>query len=374
MKRSDSNHLSQIKPIFAIIFALIAWGCGESPGQLAGSTTTATVALGAGSYEPAARFIFKEQNFSNLIAYVTSPHTSYSCLGDVTKAFYVTGPDYSGAAPMPSPFPLASVADDFTPTNRPAFIKNVSTDMTNTYFALTQANAFQSDQCSYRGIASDPGPSSCADFDDQPPPSPAPTIAPTPTITPSPTPTATPTTAQYYQSQFYRVRDDWCSEQGPLKGPDPEQTKSYVGGVSIDLDRTYLGANEDLLMNITYHAYGTVSAAVPLTPSANWMGNQLTNDHTVLEVDLIGTASALTTLMGVKQPRSNTYYSSPSYPIYIKKIATFDDPYGSLRTEQVYLPISQNPLVDRVRIERIRGSYHLMQIDIYRLGNRAATQ
>ena len=365
--------LNDLKSSLLLGIALLLWACGGKPSHAPVSTVNSTpVPLGPGWNEPAARFIFHEANFSNLISYVTTPHTSYGCLGDVVKTFYVTGPDYSGLSPIPNAFPAAAVADDFSPTNRPAYIKNVSTDMTNTYFPLTQANAFQIDQCSYRGIASDPGASPCADFDDQPPASPAPTIAPTPTVTPTPTPTATPGSTPYFQSLYYRVRDDWCSQQGPIKGPDPVQTKSYVGGVSVDLDRTYLGANEDLIMNITYHAYGNTSdLATPLAGSAQWMGNQLQQDHTILEVDMVGTNSSLATLMGVKQPRSNTYYGNVSFPIYVKKIATLEDPFGSLRTEQIYLPISQNPLIDRIRIERIRGSYHLIQIDIYRLGNRA---
>jgi len=54
----------------------------------------------------------------------------------------------------------------------------------------------------------------------------------------------------------------------------------------------------------------------------------------------------------------------------MKEIATLEDPFGSLRTEQVYIPLSQNALIDRIRIERIRGSFHLFQVDLYRLGNR----
>ena len=112
-------------------------------------------------------------------------------------------------------------------------------------------------------------------------------------------------------------------------------------------------------MMVTYHS---------LNKNAAWPGAQLDNDRTILKVNLITTGAALDTLMGAKQPRQWTAYNAP---ISLKEIATLEDPFGSLRTEQVYIPLSQNTLVDRIRIDRVRGSYHLYQIDLYRLGNRS---
>jgi hypothetical protein len=57
-------------------------------------------------------------------------------------------------------------------------------------------------------------------------------------------------------------------------------------------------------------------------------------------------------------------------PVQISRLARFEDPFGSLRSESVVIPLSQNALVDRIRIERVRGSFHLYQVDLYRLGNR----
>jgi hypothetical protein len=96
------------------------------------------------------------------------------------------------------------------------------------------------------------------------------------------------------------------------------------------------------------------------------------DDETILQVNLVGTGLALSLLVGEAQPRARSDYDNTAMPIYMKSIATLRDPSASLRTEQVYIPLSQNPLMDRIRIERIRGSYHLFQIDLYRLGNRQA--
>jgi hypothetical protein len=161
------------------------------------------------------------------------------------------------------------------------------------------------------------------------------------------------------------VRDDWCTSQGPILSPDPETTKSYVGGVSIDIDRNELGADEDLLMIVTYHALNANSNA-----ATNYPGAQRTNDNTVMKVSLVGTGLDLTTLLQVKQPRVWTYYQNSSYPVYWREIASLEDPMGSLRSEEVYVPLSKSGRVDRIRIDRVRGSFHLYQVDLYRLGNR----
>lgn len=311
-----------------------------------------------GSSEPAARFIFHEDNFTNLSDYVTSKHTQYQCLGDVLKTYYVTGPDYTGTANL---FPYSATSDDFQPTTMPSFVKNVSVDLTQTYFALTQSNVIQTDACSYRNIAGTSDPSPCADFDDTPPAAPAPTVAPTPTPSPTVAPVATPTSTPYYGSKFYQVRDDWCTGQGPLVGPGPDASKAYVGGVNLDIDRTQLGTSEDLLMLVTYQA---------LNANAAWPSVQGTNDETILNVKLIGTSLGLDILLGARQPLSSSDYANPNYVIYTKELATLRDPFASLRTEQVYIPLSENALIDRIRLERVRGSFELYQIDLYRLGNR----
>lgn len=357
-------------PLFLNFFLGLALnGCGgkfiDKISAVESSSSSSSV---AGGSEPGARIIFSAANFTQLDQFTTSQNTSHQCLGDVLKVFYVNADDYMGG---PTAFPTPSAPDTLLPTNRPAFVKNISVDITSTYYAITQTSIVATDSCSYRGISSAPNPSSCADFDRTPAAAPTPTVPPIATPSPSPLPSSTPATTQYYGSNYYRVRDDWCVSQGPVIDPDPEITKASVGGVSIDLDRAELGANEDLLMLVTYHSLNENSG------TASWPANliagtaQTAQDHTVLKVNLVGTQQSLDTLLSVKQPRTWTYSNTSTYPVYLKEIATLEDPYGSLRTEQIYIPLSQNVLVDRIRIERIRGSYHLFQVDLYRLGNRS---
>ena len=173
---------------------------------------------------------------------------------------------------------------------------------------------------------------------------------------------AIPTTIPYYGTKYYQVRDDWCQDQGAYSGlGGGDATKSYVGGVDIDLDRTQLGNSEDVLMLVTYQS---------LNSNASWPGVQGVNDETILNVNLLGTGLGLQSLLGARQPTSTNDYGTTSIITYFKQLATLRDPFGSLRTEQVYIPLSQNGLIDRIRLERVRGSFQIYQIDLYRLGNR----
>jgi hypothetical protein len=345
------------------------------------TSTTSTTVLQPGQNEPAARIIFHQDFFTDVDDYNPDPAyhpsilTEYRCPGDLIKTFYANAGDYSGT---PTSMAVSNANDTFQPTVRPQFLKNVSVDITNSYFPSVMTDLFLSDVCSHRQIENSPLPSSCADFDRVPY-----SLSNVSVATSTPTPMPTPTTNEYFNSGFYRVRDDWCIAQGPVVQPDPEATKEGVGGVSIDIDRTKLSAKEDLLMVVTYHALNEnskagnwpASQAVDGTPTAGVPPAVTSTDHTqtdrtILKVNLVGTGEALDTILGVRQPRVWAYTNQASYPIYHKEIATLEDPFGSLRSEQVYLPISQNAFIDRIRIERDRGSYHLFQIDLYRLGNR----
>jgi hypothetical protein len=220
------------------------------------------------------------------------------------------------------------------------------------------SSTIQTDSCSYRGIGTAAGPATCADFDR------AIAAIPTPTVFPTATPIATPVAD--YETGYYRVRDSFCSFQGPIISNDPETTKSFVGGVNIDVDRDELGEAEDLLMVITYHSLNANSTA-----ATNWPAAQTAVDHTVLKINLVQTQMDLSSLWAVKQPRAWSYYPVSSFPVLWDTVATLEDPWGSLRSEQVLIPLSKSADMDRIRIERVRGSYLLFQVDLYRLGNRS---
>ena len=340
----------------SLIFMLLLSACGGAVSMSAKSTgTTAASTSYSESGESSARFIFKRDHFTKIEDFITFRHTSHQCLGDVLHVFKTSGSDYTGS---PTSFSVSDSTDSFLPTYMPDFVRNVSVDMTRTYYPETVSGVLQSDACSYRSHSINPSP--CADFDPGVSATPAP---PSPTVTPSPVPTATPSSTPYLPKHgFYRVRDDWCVGQGAVRDSDPSQTQSYVGGVNIDLNRKNLGASEDLLMVMTYQAF---------IAGDGWPFLQGAMDETQLQISLVGTGLGLDLLMGAPQPRAWMDYQSLQEPVYLDKIVTLRDPVSSLRTEQIYIPLSQNALIDRIRIDRVRGSYHLYQIDLYRLGDRS---
>ena len=354
-----------------LLFFLLLFGCGRSVDLASFEETQPPTEIAPGSSDPAARFIFHRDYFTNLEDFVSFQATGFKCLGDVTKTFYPSGGDYSASftpswnPPIPITFEISNQSDAFQPTYKPAFVKNVSVDVTRTYYLETASGTVQTDACSKRTDFIPPSP--CADFDPagaSPLPAPGPVV---PTPTPLPTPD-TPSDAPF--RSFYRVRDPWCQGQGAMQSSnEPELSRAYVGGVNIDLDRKSIGTNEDLLMLITYQSF-----AAGFFPSNTPVAINEIDNATKLRVDLIATGRTLDELLDRKQPRVvgdfGEFGSSGAPPILIRKLVTLEDPYPSLKTESVLIPLSANGLVDRIRLERIRGSYHLYQIDLYLLGNR----
>jgi hypothetical protein len=346
-----------------------------------------------GQQEKSVRIIFHRDNFTDLEDYILESFSNakfnaspddFSCTGDVTRVFRTSGGDYSsafypvGQAVAPEPFPLRPNSHPLIKaTYRAGFLRNVSVDTTKTYFPELPNTQLRSDGCSLRTSTQVRLPSACADFD---PPQLGPLAMPLPVtpvsaITSPPPPPVTPS---YINGLlFYRVRDPWCLGQGPLEVPtDPESTKAYVGGVSVDLDRNFIGSNEDLLMLITYQSFQSGGSwpytVFDINNPAELVGEE---EVTRLRVDLISTGRNIEVLLQRPQPRSigdldlgDEDKSVP--PVLVSKLATLEDPFPSLKTESVLVPLSQNPSIDRIRIERIRGTYQLYQIDLYLLGSR----
>lgn len=349
-------------------FFILLQACGAAvPSDSADTLDPEYSYSGAG--EKGVRILFHRNFFTNLDDFSSFQQTRFKCLGDVTQVFKVTGQDYTGS---PDAFDVSSSNDDLLPTYKPDFIRNVSVDVTNTFYATTQAGVVQTDACSYRQASVPTSP--CADFDwdgASATPDPVPTITPTPVPVPSPDPVATPTPPPYLAHHgYYRVRDPWCAGQGVVRSNDPEQTKSHVGGVNIDLNRARMGAREDLLLVLTYQAFRE-GASWPYSYNPVTQSPRMeATDESWLQVNLVGTSLSLEHLLGIDQPRAWSDFGNSSVPVYYKTLATFRDPYSALRSEQLVIPLSQNGLIDRIRIERVRGSFHLYQLDLYRLGNR----
>jgi hypothetical protein len=167
--------------------------------------------------------------------------------------------------------------------------------------------------------------------------------------------------ASGYNTGYYTTNDPSCYNAGPIASSDTNISKLLVGGVYIDLDRKQLGVYENLLLNLTILPLGTTNVNSDLT--------QLSSDQSaIFKVHLIHTGQSGDDVRQVKQPRTLTYTASDLYPQLVPDVAVVAPPVGEIRQEQVYLPISIDPTIDRIRIERYSGNAILIDASVYRLG------
>ncbi len=164
-----------------------------------------------------------------------------------------------------------------------------------------------------------------------------------------------------YNTGYYSMFDSSCIGSGPIASADPLQNKTLAGGVYFDIDRTQLGTYENLLLNITYLPLGQGN----LSPNID---NMTSGDEAVFRVHLVATGQSQSTLEAVLQPRFLTYADNSEFPEVVQTLAVLAPPTGQIHQEQLLLPISVNPSIDRIRIERVSGSGILIDASLFRLG------
>jgi hypothetical protein len=220
-------------------------------------------------------------------------------------------------------------------TQRPAFIKNVSLDMTDSNAAGSAT--LMCSQFPTAAPGTPPGANACA------------TLA---------------NAEDFVAIPFYTLLDTYCEGAGPISSPDPSVSKLLAGGAYFDIDRTQLGPNENLLLSVTYF---------PMSPNNVYpTGAQLTfSDQAFFKVHLKQTGQTLSFLEDLLQPRFITYDGEAgAYPTLVDTLAIMAPPGSHVRTDQVILPISSNPSIDQIRLERYSGTGILVSASLYRLGYR----
>lgn len=313
------------------------------------------------------RLVLNQESFNSIRNFPTGQTETLSCLGDARLYYSATGPAYDGVYQ-----PLRTFVDSgsLNRTARPVWLKNVSLDMTFTHFDDAEDGQLESDACSDRayGVRK---PSACAEFDN-----PSGITSNLPTLLPvsSPTPAPSPTPAAYaaFSSSatgFYRTKDGYCEGQGPIESTGIPTTKTYVGGIDIDLDRSRIGSNENFYFALTYHAMGPeYTAPGVVTP---WPDTDLSaDDEAMIRVRLLATGLSDSLLTRILQPRSLFNFNASNTTVVFEDLQTFQDEFRGVRTEGFLVPLSAFPTADRIRIERIRGTSYLYQLDLYRLGSR----
>jgi hypothetical protein len=164
-----------------------------------------------------------------------------------------------------------------------------------------------------------------------------------------------------YNSGFYTTYDESCTGAGPIASIDAATTKLLAGGVYIDINRSSLKSDENLLLNLTY---------IPLSENNKKpdQTNYSSTDNAILNIHLMKIGSTESTLQQIIQPRHLFYSSEDQYPKTVKKLAVSAPADGIVRQEQILIPLSIDPYIDRIRIERYSGSVVLIDATLFRLG------
>ncbi len=165
-----------------------------------------------------------------------------------------------------------------------------------------------------------------------------------------------------YSTGFYSLFDNACKGANPVLSADPELSKENAGGVYMDIDRSQIGPNENLLLTVTFIPLGSAN----LRPD----GAQLTDKETaVLEVHLVKTGQTVDALQTVQQPRYIRYADDQStYPHIVERLSVLSPPTGEVRQEQLLIPLSIDQGIDRIRIQRRSGSAILIDASLTRMG------
>jgi hypothetical protein len=166
---------------------------------------------------------------------------------------------------------------------------------------------------------------------------------------------------QGYGTGYYSMFDSSCIGSGPIDSPDPLQNKLYAGGVYFDIDRTQLGTYENLILNLTFLPLGPTNQS----PTINTMTSA---DTAVFQVDLVTTGQSNSALEAVLQPRFLTYTDNNEFPTVVQTLSVLAPPTGQIRQEQMLIPLSVNPSIDRIHIKRVSGSGILIDASLFRLG------
>jgi hypothetical protein len=167
-----------------------------------------------------------------------------------------------------------------------------------------------------------------------------------------------------YSTGYYSMFDNACKNANPVLYADPELSKENAGGVYIDIDRGQLGPNENLLLNVTFLPLGSSN----LKPDGMRLSDK---ESAVLEVHLIKTGQTQDALQTTQQPRYVRYADQQAlFPEIVQRLSVLSPPTGEVRQEQILIPLSTDPLIDRIRIQRRSGSAILIDASVFRMGFR----
>ncbi len=230
-------------------------------------------------------------------------------------------------------------------TVKPAFVRNISVDLTNVNEQASNAYVYPAHECSIKG-QNEPPTRACAFMDSN-----ADKVLPGQIV-------------RGIGSRFYTFEHLNCEGVGPVVN----QSYDYAGGIDIDLDRTFIGENEEILFQLTYFPMSRRNNRV-LTGSKG-PPNRSEGELSKLSIHLINIEDFTSSIQSAHQPRYFNYFESSRYPKIAKTYSALSTPRGYPIEKQFVISSAMSTKFNRIRIERIQGSAILVSAAIFLMGQR----
>lgn len=163
-----------------------------------------------------------------------------------------------------------------------------------------------------------------------------------------------------FNTGYYSLFDRSCAQAGPLATDDAEVNRLLAGGAYFDVDRNELEPDENLLLTVTFLPFGENNrkpGGETFTPS----------EQAFFRVHLMSTGFTEESLQQVYQPRHMTFSDEERFPKVVHTLSILAQPTGRVQQEQLLLPLSISPSIDRIRIERYSGSGVLLEATLHRM-------
>ncbi|MGE4232927.1 MAG: hypothetical protein AB7F43_06305 [Bacteriovoracia bacterium] len=168
---------------------------------------------------------------------------------------------------------------------------------------------------------------------------------------------------------FYTALDLNCVNQGPLSTLDPSVSKQYVGGIYIDIDREQFSSKENLLVNLKLLAFnddtklpGYFDSGTPSAPSDDTDAAS-SDDQAVIRVQLLhNPLSTQEQIQASIQPRFHEFITGT--PILGDNFYYVSGSTGQLSEKQILIPLSLDPSINLIKIERVQGSVKFFEVTV----------
>ncbi len=164
-----------------------------------------------------------------------------------------------------------------------------------------------------------------------------------------------------YNSGYYTMLDDNCLGAGPVGTPGSDSSRKYIGGVYIDLDRSKLASDENVLLHLTY---------LPLGPGNQRPDGQpfSQSEQPMFRINLVKNPQTLSNIQSQSQPRGLGLFDDATTPTLVQSLSILGSPDLGVRQEQVLIPLSTDAEISRIQIQRVSGSAVLIDLSLVRMG------